>query len=208
MNSQETILLPRNKCRIVMVITLSITLLVAGRGGIAQVVTQESPTQPPSEWREMEDRVPTHLPIKIKIKNLQNEHWMRDLEIEVTNKSTKPIYYLKFTVLMPDIMIDGVVAGNPIRYGRPALLDFSNPILPEDVPIKPGETTVLKYPEGDWRGWEAYVAKHNLPKSEPKKVKILFQALNFGDGTGFKYLDGTPIPIRRNNSFLQEQKKD
>lgn len=207
MRPQEKSLNLRKKRFAFLVFTLSISFLFAQGGAvpaaIAQVVEQEPPAQPPAQWREMEDRVPKHLPIKIKVKNLQNERWLRDLEIEVTNKATKPIYFLKFTVLMPDIRINGGVAGNPIRYGRSALLDFSNPILPEDVPIKPGETVVLKYPKSDWAGWEAYAAKHNLPKSEPKRVKIIFHALNFGDGTGFKYVDGTPMPIRqRANSSL------
>lgn len=204
MNLLKTIFLPRNKCRMVMVITLS--LLSAGRGGIAQVVTQESPAQPPSSWREMEDRVPAHLPIKIKIKNLQNEHWLRDLEIEVTNKATKPIYYLKISVSMPEITDGGHEIGYMFRYGRPELIEFIKPILPEDIPIKPGETVVLKVTEREWRGWEDYAASRNLTKSEPKKVVVMFHALNFGDGTGFKYTRGTPVPNPRVVTFLQEQK--
>lgn len=206
MISLKTTFLTRNNHRVLMVIALSLTLLVAGRGELAQVVTQENPTQPPSEWREMIDRVPKHLPIKIKIKNLQNEHWLRDLEIEVTNKATKPIYYLKISVSTPEIKKRGWEMGYMLRYGRSALLDFQEPILPEDVPIKPGETVVLKYPESDWRSWEDYATKINLQKSEPKKVKIMFHALNFGDKTGFAGTRGTPIPNPRVVSFLKEQK--
>lgn len=154
----------------------------------------------------MEDRVPNHLPIKIKVKNLQNEHWLRDLEIEVTNKATKPIYYLKISVSMPEITDGGREMGYMLRYGRTALLDFTNPVLPDDVPIKPGETIVLKCPESDWRGWENYAVKHDLPKLEPKKVKIMFHSLNFGDGTGFAGTRGTPMPNPRVVSFLEEQK--
>jgi hypothetical protein len=54
------------------------------------------------EERQLEDAIPKHVPIKVKIKaekekafkDLHNEKWLRDLEIEVTNTGTKPIYFL------------------------------------------------------------------------------------------------------------------
>ena len=49
--------------------------------------------------KEMGIGVPKHIPIKIKVKNLNNEKWANDLEVEITNKSDKPIYYLSFLVI-------------------------------------------------------------------------------------------------------------
>lgn len=188
-------------------ILLLLALLLGIRGITLRGSAQTSPRAQSTRalWREMDDRIPAHLPLKVEIKNLQNEHWVRDLEVEVTNKSSKPIYYLKLSVSMPGVKIGNGDAGHMLRYGRPELIEFDQPILHEDVPIKPGETIVLKFPENVWQGWEDYAAKHNL---EPiKRVKVMFHALNFGDGTGFAGTMGTPIPNRRALSELQEQKK-
>jgi uncharacterized ubiquitin-like protein YukD len=51
-----------------------------------------------AQEREIDNQIPKHLPIKVTIKNLEkvkkldNEEWMRDLEIEIKNTGEKPIY--------------------------------------------------------------------------------------------------------------------
>src|SRR5678815_3765021 len=52
----------------------------------------------PSE-RVMGIGIPKHIPIKVKVKNINNDKWAHDLEVEVTNKSDKPIYYLSLLVI-------------------------------------------------------------------------------------------------------------
>ena len=75
-----------------------------------------------SEERELEDRIPKHLPIKVKIKkekekafkDLKNEKWIRDFELEVTNTGDKPIYFLDFILSLPEITApDGNEIGFP-----------------------------------------------------------------------------------------------
>src|SRR3982751_163309 len=99
-----------------------------------------------SEEREFEDTTPQHLPIKVKIKkekekafkDLKNEKWARDLEIEVTNIGAKPIYFLDLELIPEGVKSSsGYPIGFPLRYGRMELGDFTAPILPEDVPIQP-----------------------------------------------------------------------
>src|SRR6266853_2267251 len=150
-----------------------------------------------TEERELKDKTPTHVPIKIKIKaekeklfkDLTNEHWLRDLEIEVTNTGDKPIYYLSLTIELPEVISpSGSVIGFPLRYGRHDLMDFRNRATPEDVPIQPGETYVFKVPENMVKGWEGLKSKQN-----PKKVELKFHVLHFGDGTGFHTTDGVPV---------------
>ncbi|MFN2455396.1 MAG: hypothetical protein ABR577_14365 [Pyrinomonadaceae bacterium] len=155
-----------------------------------------SKAQSSSQERALEDRIPSHLPIKIKVKNVQNENVLRDLEIEVTNKSTKPIYYLKISVMLPEMISpNGFPLGYMLRYGRPALIDLVNEAKPDDVPLKPGESYVFKIPESQVRGWERFAAERNLPKSEPKKIIIQSHELNFGDGTGFVTTGGKSIDV-------------
>jgi hypothetical protein len=75
-----------------------------------------------TEERELEDRIPKHLPIKVKIKkekvkafkDLKNEKWARDLVLEVTNTGDKPIYLLHFNVILPEIRDEG---GRNISFG-------------------------------------------------------------------------------------------
>src|SRR2546422_10189681 len=54
------------------------------------------------EERVLENTISKNVPIKVKIKkekeesfkDLKNEKWVRELEVEVTNTGDRPIYYL------------------------------------------------------------------------------------------------------------------
>jgi hypothetical protein len=153
------------------------------------------------EEREVVDKIPKHLPIKVKVKkekeekvkDLKNEDWLGDLELEVTNTGTKPIYYLDIVLFMPDDFApDGVNLGCFLKYGRVELVDFGAPVRPDDVPIKPGEVAVLTVPANLVEGWKHGRAKGEL--TNPRKIEFLFGLINFGDGTGFGGTTGAPIP--------------
>ena len=151
---------------------------------------QANQSNTPSE-RVMGIGIPKHIPIKVKVKNINNDKWAHDLEIEVTNKSDKPIYYLSLLVIpQSDTVADENVAFW-LHYGRPQLNNFSTSLLSTDVPLLPNETCVLKIPESSADGWERTRLKHNKP--QPHKIGLVFQALNFGDGTGFLDTQGTPV---------------
>ena len=78
------------------------------------------------------------------------------------------------------------------------LVDFSEPLRPEDTPIKPGESYVFKIPEEDMEAFESHAASVNLTHSGIRRVHFFFNLINFGDKTGFMGVGGTPIPnIRR-----------
>ena len=146
--------------------------------------------------RRLVNLIPHHLPLKIEIRNFDNENWLREMEIEVTNTSGKPVYFLDFFITLPDVKGH---SGNPVgfflKYGRLKLIDLSTPIEPEDVPILPGGIYVLKIGESYLKGWEKSSTRKNLPENEPKKVELNFAYLNFGDGTGFRGTDAKPFDI-------------
>ena len=56
------------------------------------------------EEREVVDKIPKHIPIKVKVKkpeklkDAENEDWLGELELEVTNTGTKPIYHLHISL--------------------------------------------------------------------------------------------------------------
>src|SRR3982750_4221271 len=64
--------------------------------------------------RIFENKIPSHIPIKIKIKkekeqsfkDLKNEKWLREFELEVTNTGDKPIYYFEIT-MDTDVKFEG-----------------------------------------------------------------------------------------------------
>ncbi|HSE30326.1 MAG TPA: hypothetical protein VLA93_01990 [Pyrinomonadaceae bacterium] len=146
--------------------------------------------------REFRTGLPKHVPLKIKAKNVNNEKWTEDLEIEVANKSEKPIYFLSFSLIMQGFKAsDGREFGFWLHYGRAKLIDFSESLQSSDVPLMPNESCVLRIPDADAEGWESFRKKNGKP--HPSKIGLVFQSLNFGDGTGFSDAQGTFIDIRR-----------
>ena len=184
----------RQRLSLFYVILLTLFLAVCGMG--VRLSTAQSPTK---EEREIEDKIPKHLPLKVKIKNvekvkdLKNDNWGRDVEIEVQNIGDKPIYYLRLSLYFVDIKPEAAdLYGWPLRYGRPDLIDIDNLATPDDVPIQPGGTYIFKVPDGMVTGWGKYRASHNL--SHPKKIGLQFEVLSYGDGTGFSGTGGVPVP--------------
>ncbi len=170
------------------------------------------------EERGLEDKVPKHLPIKIKIrsekekafKDLNNERWARDLELELKNTGDKAIYYIELILMLPELQVGGHPAAFDMHYGRDKLHYFETKLEPEDVPIKPGETYVFKVPEKQAFAWEKFQQSENW--SQPKKILLEFNRLNFGDGTGFWGNTGGPWPESSGKkpglgACLQEPKK-
>jgi len=155
------------------------------------------------EEREIEDKIPKHLPLKVKlkteketkIKDFRNDAWLLDFELEVTNTSEKPIYFLSMYLLFPEFVENGGIQGIPLRYGRMDFINHDTRPLPEDVPIKPGETYTFKIPDQDLQAWSNRKAA-GLARN-PRKLQFIFSGLSFGDGTGFHGTGGLPYPNKQ-----------
>jgi hypothetical protein len=154
-----------------------------------------------TEERELEDKIPKHLPIRVKLKrekekafkDLKNEKWVRDFELEVTNIGDKPIYFLSLLLVLPEIKDStGYNVGFTLHYGRSRLGDIKTKAESADIPIKPGETYVFKIITNQALGWESLRQKENKP--QPKKISLRFQTLSFGNGTGFMGSSGLSLP--------------
>ena len=159
--------------------------------------------QSAQEEREFKNTVPGHVPVKLKLRNEQsfkdkkNKKWARELEIEVKNTGSKPIYFMYLLLVMPDVTIGGHPHAFQLTYGRIDLVRLSTPLSPEDVPIRPGDSVVLKVSESQLKGYESSRDEEN--RADPEKVKLDFQLINFGDGTGFRGTDGRlhPNPAKK-----------
>jgi hypothetical protein len=117
------------------------------------------------------------------IRYLDEKNWWELLEIEVKNVSNKPVYFLEVDLAFPDVLntqIDDVPRGLvvPLTYGRRELMLKGNRASAEDVPIRPGETYILKIPSKYREIQERLAAV--------KRVLIRVYDLSFGDETGFK----------------------
>jgi len=159
------------------------------------------------EKRELENKIPKHVPIKVKIrsekekafKDLKNGNWQHDFELEVTNTSDKPIYRLELFLIYPEILSEsGFKIGIPLRYGRADFVKFDTRPIAADVPIQPRETYTFRIPEQDQQAWRAHKVRRNWP--DPRKVEIIFVQLSFGDGTGFSSTGATPFPYNRQSA--------
>jgi hypothetical protein len=169
------------------------------------------------EERTLEDKIPKHLPIKVKIKadkekefkDVDNPQWAHNLELEVTNTGTKPIYFFVLLVRLPEPEIREGKIVFPIRYGRTDFSMFQDVLeraKPEDVPIKPGESFTFKVNYGNLRAFERFQAKLGWPN--PKKLIVEHQEMSFGDGTGFRWVEGAPWPpVNKKISFNEGQPK-
>ena len=173
------------------------SLLLFSRLGPVQSAPQQSK-------RTFESAVPAQVPLKIKIKkdkeekalDAENKNWFRDIEIEVTNTSDKPIYFLSLDIVMMDVLTDrGVRMSFPIRYGRVDFYDHNTKPIREDVPIEPKATQTFTFEETNIIGFEAW--RDMNKKNDPLKLEVWFHHLNFGDGTGFTSLNALPFPFKQ-----------
>ncbi len=180
------------KSRSLMTLTLLpvLSVLVCG------LVTVSNRAQDANPERMLEDKIPSHLPIKMKVKNLQSKTWLDDLEIEIKNTGDKPIYYLSFAVVVPEVRSEsGDPTGFSLRFGNWGLVDPDERPKPEDVAINPGESYVFKLPERSVKGWKGYIA--HSKQATPKRIALVFNSLRFGDGTGFWTTGGVPVPNKK-----------
>jgi len=145
--------------------------------------------------RKLYNGVPPKLPLRVNVKNVTSEKWVHELEVEITNTSDKPIYFLDLYIFMSGVKFQGKPMGFWLHYGRVQLISFSEPILPDDDPIKPGEKHTFKIQEADAKGWDTFKIQEG--RAEPKHLELMFQGINFGDGTGFRNTSGEPVNIHR-----------
>jgi hypothetical protein len=191
---------------------VAVALLFEGASNPATAQTSQSSAMPQEE-RQLEDLTPTHIPIKVKIKaeteksfkNLNNGHWLRDLEIEVKNTGTKPIYFLVLALDLPETKgPDGSLMGWDLHYGRSDLISITAELKPDDIPIRPGEMHVFTIAERFVSAFEEIMRENGL--AQPKRVRAIFQFINFGDGTGFSGT-GNPLPHPPRSSAESEKRQ-
>jgi len=154
--------------------------------------------------RHLDLQIPESLPIKVKLKkekeegfsDLKNEHWIRNLELEVKNTGDRNIYALSLVWVLPEVkMPDGNPWGGTILYGRHEFrtVPGERPKA-EDDPIAPGETEVFKLTDYKADNWERFAKEENV---HPQTLLVFFNFLCFGDGTGLLGPSGQPFNLQK-----------
>jgi hypothetical protein len=186
---------------------LILALLLAGLALLLLVTGVRTPSVATSpQGRQVEYNIPKNLPIKVKlkaekeakVKDMGNTEWLRDFELEVTNTSDKPIYFVEFWLKLPETKTENDNAlAFMLRFGRIEFFDFDTRPIETDVPLKPGETHTFSIEETFLQRWTAFKHRRNAP--DPGKIQISFRHLSFGDGTGFTG-GGVPYPYKRDKA--------
>ena len=177
---------------------LMFALALLYKGASDPIKAQHTPSG--QQERQIENTVPKHVPLDIKIskekeknwKDLKNENWAADFELEIKNTGEKPIYTF-YLPLYFDVPTDfGLESFAPIYYGRPEISDPRAKPTEDDVPIKPGESKVFTIHPNVVSAWEK--GRREKGRRLPTKVRIEFYQMTFGDGTGLMFNKAVPYP--------------
>src|ERR1700752_294202 len=99
---------------------LSLLAALTSIGVLVAAIQPMSIASSPQE-RQIDNDLPKNVPLKVKLKttkerkfkDLYNSEWLGDFELEVTNTSDKPIYFVEFWLRLPETMSDN---NNPIAF--------------------------------------------------------------------------------------------
>lgn len=183
-----------------LIVAVALALLYKGASGPMNAQQQE---------RQVENKIPKSVPIEVKLtkekeknwKDLKNEKWAREFEIEVTNTGDRPIYTFGIRLYFDVLNEYQYELTADILYGRP---EISNPLTKatkDDIPLKPGESKTFTIPLSDVLSWEK--GRREKGYRLPTRVKIRIASVSFGDGTGLMGdKDGIVIPIPYRRSSL------
>ncbi|MDX6444039.1 MAG: hypothetical protein QOH71_1113 [Blastocatellia bacterium] len=191
---------------------LAIAVLTTLLSALALTYKTSTPAlaQSKQEERQLESIMPEHIPLRVKIRkekekefrDLENERWAPDFELEVTNIGNKPIYEFYLMLVFDVKDKTGQIIMAPVYYGRTELGDHRVKATPDDIPLKPGESFFLKIHPGQLGAWDLAAKKGERPK--PKKIQVRLDGLSFGDGSGYMGNDGILVPHKRDPSDLTQ----
>ena len=190
---------------------LSLVVAVFGFAASGAQPQHDGAAAPARDGRKFEAEIPEHLPIRVKLKSeksfkdLENKGWLRELEVEVKNTGSKPIYYLKFMCGLPDVFVGGPLLSFSMWYGRSELIYPETSVESGDAPIMPGESTTLKASAQTVKGYE-YHRDVLKERDDPKRVVCRVQVIKFGDGTSLWGPDGKLPPPKKHSSNVPKQK--
>src|SRR5438309_244653 len=107
----------------------------------AEVAELRRQVQADQEKRTLKTREFKDMPLKFQaIRNVDSETWYKDLQIEVKNIGTKPIYGILAFLEFPDHKPGGRDIGMVLSYGELKYWDIDVLADPQDLHLDPGQT--------------------------------------------------------------------
>lgn len=134
------------------------------------------------QLKEIENRIPKNVPLKVEFKNYDSENWVHDLDIIVTNTGNKPIYFLFLSLTLDVKSENGNVRGFGLPFGNGELHSTETEAKPGDLSIAPNASYTFKIHNNSADGWDLRKATGNF--IEPTKGFLALGFINYGDGTG------------------------
>ncbi len=129
----------------------------------------------------------------VEVKNLQAADFPLSMEIVFKNLSARNVYGLSLWIRFPDTNVQGGRLSSLAFYGVERLLyEENNRAKPDASFIAPGEKGIVKMERDSALGLIKAIETGRLPLAETYKLEIMFQMLDFGDGTG--YVLNRPYP--------------
>lgn len=145
------------------------------------------------EKRTLKTREFQDMPLKYHaIRNVESDTWYKDLQIEVKNIGTKPVYFILSYLEFPDHKSGGRNTGVSLTFGDLKKWDIGDLADPQDQHLEPGQTYVFTIPEKT-RAWLG--RQHERVPQEFKKLDFHIDIISFGDRTGFE--TGHPLDLRK-----------
>ncbi|HMH44321.1 MAG TPA: hypothetical protein VK557_12605 [Pyrinomonadaceae bacterium] len=121
------------------------------------------------------------MPLQIQnVRNLQSANWSTDLEIELKNVSSKPIYFVLAYLDFPN---HSTPSGIWFEFGSRSNIQVQRLAKADDPHIDPGQTLVLRIAEQFWAGLR--IQDQNSPEMF-RKLDLHLGVVSFGDRTGFE----------------------
>jgi hypothetical protein len=177
---QETAALLTRKLLLLIIFGAVSVFLIKGIYALGMVQPQESS----NAERKLKITEFKDMPLLVqRVRNLQSDTWNKDLEIEVKNVSTKPIYFILAYLIFPDDKSAAGEVGFPLTFGKRENILIRRLAEPEDTHLDPDETYVFTIPELHRRGFEGRDRK--FPNAY-KNFRLDVMLVSFGDGTGWE----------------------
>jgi hypothetical protein len=138
-------------------------------------------------------------PIKIqKAIGGQGDEWLENLAIEVENTSNKPVYFVRLTVILPQVVENNKQLCFDVIYGDWRLVNLSQKANAGNSAIPPGQRMRLYFSPGNHQHLVNFLSSRSRSLSTVTTASVLLQEVNFGDGTGYlagRFLFGGSDPL-------------
>ena len=178
---------PRGRAAVLFAVCVGLSLCAGAAAG-----------QGAARGRAVAVTIPARVPVRVEVKNAErvadpsNGLWLRELEVEVTNTGSKPVYFVSLLLLLPGAKLAGLQPVYNLKFGARHLASYTAVARPEDAALAPGQSVVIKVATDQAAAWENWKARGLA--TDPQGLVLALHQLNFGDGTGYAGRDARPLP--------------